>query len=627
MKKLILKNCQRVVEKTEFSLDGLSFLVGPNNAGKGIIKDSLRFISSLFRGDFDAIERCKESICRSNLPWLENARENFISSVDAECKLITPHEAIFDSQSAWMVGCEFPMEVFFNGTVPLGPGQSVIPTDELRDSFYLSSDLEGSEWLSEYEPRLRLVYSEVKIELDTPQDEILSSRSSIRQLKIQVGDRDLLVMDENYIALHISVIDSIGSGFFFENEISLKFGTIYKDRCFPGSLEVQSEDEFFLFAMDKDLAVIAISDFDDILVTGRYFPSRDISSRNLFFENDDHVRSYACACVQGIELLVDRLLRFTQFHIRSFAVDTLVRGDRSLPTNVELETRIVIKEQNYLEFERARGFYNVALTLAESRFPLAERKVFGVPVIDSFRRNTVFREQLQRKLETVEDSIKLAPFKNSISILELVNDSLSKLLGSRSSIYLDCSFEVVSLRLPKGGFDIAALDLGSAEILGRLELFAHDKNPVAFADVGSGIGYVLPVLIVLADIESDGISIIEQPELHLHPKLQGDLGDLIFQKGLDVSPLVIETHSEHLILRLLRRVRESYEASVRASYDSAPDLSKALLGKDLHFYYFQPISDTETRVHSLNVSPSGRFYEPWPDGFFEERNSDLSGFL
>lgn len=91
------------------------------------------------------------------------------------------------------------------------------------------------------------------------------------------------------------------------------------------------------------------------------------------------------------------------------------------------------------------------------------------------------------------------------------------------------------------------------------------KDLIAFADVGSGIGYVLPVLIVLADIESDGVSIIEQPELHLHPKLQGDLGDLIFQKGLDVSPLVIETHSEHLILRLLRRVRESYEASVRAS--------------------------------------------------------------
>jgi predicted ATP-dependent endonuclease of OLD family len=58
----------------------------------------------------------------------------------------------------------------------------------------------------------------------------------------------------------------------------------------------------------------------------------------------------------------------------------------------------------------------------------------------------------------------------------------------------------------------------------RLYLIDNHQRNLEFEDVGSGIGYVLPAL---ASLAQDGISLIQQPELHLHPALQSKLGDVI----------------------------------------------------------------------------------------------------
>ena len=64
--------------------------------------------------------------------------------------------------------------------------------------------------------------------------------------------------------------------------------------------------------------------------------------------------------------------------------------------------------------------------------------------------------------------------------------------------------------------------------------------------------------------ERDGILAIEQPELHIHPAIQVGMGDL-FIHAIQANPegfptvgktLLVETHSEHILLRLLRRIRE-----------------------------------------------------------------------
>lgn len=136
---------------------------------------------------------------------------------------------------------------------------------------------------------------------------------------------------------------------------------------------------------------------------------------------------------------------------------------------------------------------------------------------------------------------------------------------------------------------------------------------LAPTDVGFGIGQVLPILIQ-GLLRPSSVIAVEQPELHLHPRLQATLADFFigtalsegeFEEWQDQKPhqWIVETHSEALMLRLQRRIREG-----RISPD------------DVAVYYVQPpiAENPESCVRELRLDESGEFLDEWPDGFFEE---------
>ena len=143
-----------------------------------------------------------------------------------------------------------------------------------------------------------------------------------------------------------------------------------------------------------------------------------------------------------------------------------------------------------------------------------------------------------------------------------------------------------------------------------------DEGDLLPQDVGVGISQLLPVL-VAALANSSKLVAIEQPELHVHPRLQAELGDVLVVAALRESSnrFLIETHSEHLILRLLRRIRESHDGELPKHLPSiSPDHLAVvhLAGGD------QP-----TEATPLRVSLDGEFVDRWPGGFFEERAEEL----
>ena len=154
----------------------------------------------------------------------------------------------------------------------------------------------------------------------------------------------------------------------------------------------------------------------------------------------------------------------------------------------------------------------------------------------------------------------------------------------------------------------------------RLKL--HDeKNNIDLdpLDVGLGISQVIPVLVGIAG--NSGIFAVENPELHLHPAAQVALGD-VFIDGIQNRELnlLIETHSEHLLLRLLRRVRETTRRS-RHQTTKVEQTDHELMPYDLSVVYVRPTS-AGVKCTPLTVTNNGDFDAPWPEGFFEERDSE-----
>ena len=151
------------------------------------------------------------------------------------------------------------------------------------------------------------------------------------------------------------------------------------------------------------------------------------------------------------------------------------------------------------------------------------------------------------------------------------------------------------------------------------ELILRDlrtRTVVSHRDVGIGVSQVLPVL-VAAYAARERLLAIEQPEIHLHPALQAELGDVFLQSALGEAKntFLLETHSEHLILRILRRVRETTDGEL-------PEGVTPVRPEQVSVLYVRPGSNGAEIVH-IPVTSDGDFAHPWPEGFFAERAKEL----
>lgn len=120
---------------------------------------------------------------------------------------------------------------------------------------------------------------------------------------------------------------------------------------------------------------------------------------------------------------------------------------------------------------------------------------------------------------------------------------------------------------------------------------------VALTDVGFGVSQILPVIVLLYYVPAGSTIILEQPEIHLHPLAQAELADLIINVSTHRNiQVIIETHSEHLLLRLQRRVAES------------------TIGSDRLALYYSEAFGAESRLRKLEIDNLGQL-EAWPENF------------
>lgn len=153
----------------------------------------------------------------------------------------------------------------------------------------------------------------------------------------------------------------------------------------------------------------------------------------------------------------------------------------------------------------------------------------------------------------------------------------------------------------------------------RSELVLIDKRsstPVSHRDVGIGVSQVLPVL-VSAYASTAKLIAIEQPEIHLHPALQAELGDLFIKSALGgaANSFLVETHSEHLLLRIMRRMRETVA-------DDLPEGVPPVRPEDVAVLFIEP-DGGHSLVREMPLNERGELVKAWPGGFFEESMREI----
>lgn len=151
----------------------------------------------------------------------------------------------------------------------------------------------------------------------------------------------------------------------------------------------------------------------------------------------------------------------------------------------------------------------------------------------------------------------------------------------------------------------------NSEPLIQIELEDLRNNvTVSPLDVGFGIGQILPIL-VEGVIRENSVICVEQPEIHLHPKLQAELAEF-FAETCTKNQWIIETHSEALMLRIQKLIRDKKKINGRI-----------LKPKDVSILYVVPSEDENgkegAKIKKIRLDEDGDFMDFWPEGFFEER--------
>jgi len=219
----------------------------------------------------------------------------------------------------------------------------------------------------------------------------------------------------------------------------------------------------------------------------------------------------------------------------------------------------------------------------------------------------------------LDSVIYIGPLRDYPERIYILSGNLSKEVGKSGKMLPDVLFKNPDLLKQVNeqldcfglGYElkVSSFTDGTSAISDLFALRLVDKDTgvnVSIQDVGFGISQVLPI-IVQSMLSRNSTLLIEQPEIHIHPRLQAELGSLLAEciKPPFENQFIIETHSEHLMLRLQKLIRKG-----------------ELKPEDVSVIYVDRTPEGSKCLH-LRLDEEGDFIDEWPGGFFEEDFNEI----
>ncbi len=155
-------------------------------------------------------------------------------------------------------------------------------------------------------------------------------------------------------------------------------------------------------------------------------------------------------------------------------------------------------------------------------------------------------------------------------------------------------------------------DNDKSGVLHRITLESNvSTHKSSINNVGFGVSQILPIIVQCMSMDKGGIIILEQPEIHLHPTAQAKLFDFINAINKSSKSVIVETHSDHLVTRLRRRVAES----------------TGNLAEQIKLTFVENDEPTQSSIYkTLLIDELGNF-DSWPKGFFDQYDTEIRSIL
>ena len=193
--------------------------------------------------------------------------------------------------------------------------------------------------------------------------------------------------------------------------------------------------------------------------------------------------------------------------------------------------------------------------------------------------------------------------------VEIENISIK---GIEPNVYDQLSAWVSEIIYP--GTKVSVDDSDSTKITLQYTFKEEQTKTFNPMNIGFGFSYALPVILAVITAKPNSILIVENPEAHLHPKGQSQMGKLLALAAQSGVQVIIESHSDHL-LNGIRLIVKGDPPFVRLDPD------KALI------HFFSPDFGPESVTYrTLGIRSNGKL-DGWPNGFFDEWESNLRKLL
>lgn len=632
IKQLRIKNFKSIKNEAVIDFGKLTFLYGPNSAGKSSVFDAIKFLSAIFSKQLTSGESFYSGIHRFTNDQAAKASEGiriavifWVESLDLQRIGNAQFKDFEQSLATFAEGINLEIDVELDPLMRDPVKELIISADGLPVITYQRNRTElgpffqpVSEGLTkDHAVRIRTnLIGEWRIRADHPFGlDVLTDHKANCQ-------RASLAFSEDGHDGMIKVIKGIGV---CQHENSPLFVQIHPDSL---DLVFPSAPELVLAEREK---MSALYRHPQQLDLGEHIPSRDHFCHQNFLQQFFSQAELPSKCEEYMRFLRSE---FSSHNSNELCADLRRQGERintflgAVFFTVGQAIDLKRVSGNRSSFDSSQPLH--LKSREEAYFSGEPREIRALSGAELFYPgNNSSLHESSRQLgarssreggdipeivaQYAEETI------DKSSEKDFVNQALKKHLRSLSQ------YEIIPevFTLASSSFDEHFPDDHEDFANSRLVYYTlTDKygKRLYFSDVGSALGYVFPIL---AGLATQSALAIEQPELHLHPLAQDQLADVFIaachnsKEGLLGPRFIIESHSEVFLLKIAARIKQTLAKRSEEGQnveDIAPELS---IGHDeVRLYYFKPSKDGSTDVESIRFAEDGSLIESWPDGLF-----------